>query len=102
MKKGLIIGLIAGAAAVAGAAVFLRKRHECDCCDDDFDDDELACDDCCGDCCECDDEEDEANEIPAEKADESVIVTDACACGATEEEALNNIEDKPESGSEDL
>ena len=92
MKKGLIIGLIAAVAAIAAAAVFVRKRHEC----------ELACDDCCGDCCECDDEEDKANEIPAEKADESVIVTDACACGATEEEALNNIEDKPESGSEDL
>lgn len=92
MKKGLIIGLIAGAAAVTAAAIFRKKKSDCYCCDDEFDD-EFDCD-CC-DCCDCDDE---CNEIPADKTEEGVIVTDACvAYGNSEEEALNAIEDEVES-----
>lgn len=91
MKKGLIFGLIAGAAAAAAAVVYCkRKQDECYCCDD-----ELDCDSCCGDCCDCDDD---YNEIPAEKSDESVIVTDSCvAYGNSEEEALDALDDEVES-----
>ncbi len=93
MKKGLIFGLIAGAAAVAAAAIYCKKKQEnCYYCDDDID-----CDSCCGgDCCDCDED---YNEIPAEKSDESVIVTDAVhvAGPASEEEALDALEDEVES-----
>ncbi len=37
------------------------------------------------------------NDIPAEKAEESVIITDACACGCSEEEILDKVEDTVES-----
>ncbi|MGN1480898.1 hypothetical protein [Porcipelethomonas sp.] len=94
MKKGLIIGLIAGAAAAVAATVFVKKKKEYDYCDDS----DLACDDCCGDCCDCDDDDDDSvNEIPADKTEESVIITDACACGASEEEVLDKVEDTVES-----
>lgn len=94
MKKGIIFGLIAGAAAVAAAVIYKKKKDEYCCCDD-IDAEELACDDCCGDCCDYDD--DDANDIPAEKAEESVIITDACACGCSEEEILDKVEDTVES-----
>lgn len=97
MKKGLIIGIIAGAAAAVAATVFVKKKKEYDYYNGDIDDNELSCDDCCGDCCECDDDEDSVNEIPADKTEESVIITDACACGGSEEEALDKIEDAVES-----
>lgn len=77
MKKGLILGLIAGAAAAGAAALIYSKKKNEYCCCDDLEDEDLACDDCCGDCCDCDED---INDIPAEKAEESVIITDACAC----------------------
>ena len=93
MKKGLIIGLIAGAAAVTAAAIFRKKKNGCYCCDEEFDE-EFDCD-CCSDCCDCDDN---CNEIPADKTEEGVIVTDACvAYGNSEEEALDALDDEVES-----
>lgn len=67
MKKGLLFGLLAGAAAVGAAAFFYKKKQEefCDCDDDDIDA-EFECDSCC--CDECDDEDLDN--------DESVIETD--------------------------
>lgn len=90
MKKGLFFGLLAGAAAAAAAVIYCKKKNEgCYCEDSDFD-----CDNCC-DCCDCDDD---YNEIPAEKTDESVIVTDSCVAYAnSEEEALDALEDEVES-----
>lgn len=79
MKKGLILGLIAGAAAAGAAALIYSKKKNEYCCCDDLEDEDLACDDCCGDCCDCDED---INDIPAEKAEESVIITDACAMPA--------------------
>ena len=91
MKKGLIIGLVAGAAAAVGAALYFKKKNEEYCyCDDEFDDD-FDCD-CCGECCDCDDE---CTEIPADKAEDSVIMTDACvACGNTEAEAMAALDEE--------
>ena len=75
MKKGLILGLIAGAAAAGAAAlIYSKKKNEY--------------------CCDCDED---INDIPAEKAEESVIITDACACGCSEEEILDKVEDTVES-----
>ena len=54
MKKGLILGLIAGAAAAGAAALIYSKKKNEYCCCDDLEDEDLACDDCCGDCCDCD------------------------------------------------
>ena len=94
MKKGLILGLIAGAPAAGAAALIYSKKKNEYCCCDDLEDEDLACDDCCGDCCDCDED---INDIPAEKAEESVIITDACACGCSEEEILDKVEDTVES-----
>lgn len=91
MNKGLVFGLIAGAAATAAAAaavLYVKKKNEYCCCDD-FDD-ELSCDECC-DCCDCEDD----CEIPAEKAEETVVAADACAC--SEEELLDNVTESVES-----
>ncbi len=98
MKKGLVLGLLAGAAATAAAVIYLKKKNECCCYDDDFDAD-LECDSCCGDCCDCEDDCDcDCTDIPAEKAEESVITPDACAaCGCSEEEALDSIVEPVES-----
>ncbi|MBE6844206.1 MAG: hypothetical protein E7508_00640 [Ruminococcus sp.] len=95
MKKGLILGLVAGAAAAAAAVLFIKKKQD-EYCYYDEDMDDLDCD-CCSDCCDCGDEC-SCDEIPADKAEESMIMTDACvACGASEEEALAAIEDEVES-----
>ena len=74
MKKGLLFGLLAGAAAVGAAAFFYKKKQEefCDCDDDDIDA-EFECDSCC--CDECDDDEEFDN-------DESVIATDNVAANS--------------------
>ncbi|MGN0614563.1 MAG: hypothetical protein ACI4JB_11790 [Porcipelethomonas sp.] len=86
MKKGLLLGIAAGVAAVAGAVLYFKKKQDECCCDDDDMNADLECDSCCGDCCDYDD----TNGIPAEKAEESMIVTDACvACASTEDEALS-------------
>ncbi len=100
MSKGLILGLIAGAAAATAAAVYFKKKQdEYRYYDEEDVNADFECDSCCGECCECGDDCDcECTEIPAEKAEESVIVTDACvACGNSEEEALAAIEDEVES-----
>lgn len=95
MKKGLILGIAAGVAATAAAVFFLKKKQNDYYYEDEFDDD-LDCD-CCGECCDCTDEC-ESEAIPADKAEESMIMTDACvACAATEEEALAAIDDEVES-----
>lgn len=101
MKKGLILGFIAGAAASAAAALFLKKKHEEYCYYDDEEmDDDFGCESCCGEHCECEDDCDcgddcSCTDIPAEKADESVIVTDACvACGDSEDEAMAAVKDE--------
>lgn len=95
MKKGLILGLIAGAAATAAAVIYLKKKMpSIPYYEDEFDDEDYDCDCCCecGDDCSCGDE------IPASKAEESMIVTDACiASGISEEEALDALEDEVES-----
>lgn len=100
MKKGLIFGIIAGTLAAGAAAVYLKKKNKDMCCyDDDYDDTDadFECDSCCGECCECDDDCD-CTDIPAEKAEESVIITDTCeACGCSEEESLDSVEDEVES-----
>lgn len=95
MKKGLILGIAAGVAATAAAVIYFKKKQADYYYEEDFDDD-LDCD-CCGECCDCDDDDD-CKSIPADKAEESMIMTDSCvACGATEEEALAAIEDEVES-----
>ena len=107
MKKGLILGFIAGAAATAATALFLKKKHEEYCYYDEEEmNDDFGCDSCCGERCDCEDDCDcddncdcsddcSCTDIPAEKADESVIVTDACvACGDSEDEALAAVKDE--------
>lgn len=97
MSKGLVFGLIAGAAAVtAAAAIYFKKKNNdlCCCDDDDFDENELDCEYCSDDdCCNCDEK---CTEIPAEKAEDSgVIVTDTVvAFGNTAEEALDSLDSK--------
>jgi len=95
MKKGVVIGIIAGVAVTAAAVIYLKKKMpSLPYYEDDVDDDDYDCDCCCehGNDCGCDEE------IPANKAEESMIVTDACvACGASEEEALDALEDEVES-----
>ncbi len=96
MKKGLILGLLAGVAATTAAVIYLKKKNNYCYYDDDMEAD-LECDSCCGDCCDCDNDC-ECSEIPVEKAEESVMSTDACiACGCSEEEALDTIVETPES-----
>ena len=56
---------------------------------------------CCGCCCGCDDDyredcdNDDFNDIPADKAEDVGVVSDACAC--TEEEIFDKAEDAVES-----
>jgi hypothetical protein len=97
MKKGLILGFVAGAAAaVAGVLYLKKKQNEYSYCDEEMDE-AFECD-CCSECCDCEDDCNCGEAIPAEKAEESMIVTDACvACAATEEEALAAVEDEVES-----
>lgn len=85
MKKGLILGLIAGAAAATAAAIIYKKKQEEYCNYDDDIDAEFECDSCCCDDC-CDDCYDD---IPEEKAADSSIVTDNCtasSAGSTADE----------------
>ena len=97
MKKGLILGLAAGAAAATAAILYFKKKKEDYYYDEEFDDEDYDCD-CCGCDCDCDDDCECGEAIPAEKAEESMIVTDACvACAASEEEALDTLEDEVES-----
>lgn len=92
MKKGLIFGIIAAGAAAAAALIYKSSKNKQCGCEDDIAEN---CDDCC---CGCDDDccDDEICEIPAEKAEDTGIVTDACACGC-EEEDLDKAEDVVES-----
>ena len=86
MKKGLILGLLAAGAAAAAAVIYKSSKNKscgCDAIDAD-------CDDCC---CGCDDDyredcdNDDFNDIPADKAEDVGVVSDACAC--TEEEIFD-------------
>ncbi len=75
MKKGLIIGLLAGAAAAAaGVFYYKKKQEEYNEYDEDIENDfEYDGDDCC--CCECNED---ADEMPAEKPADGSIETDHC------------------------
>ena len=81
--------------AAAAAAVIYKssKNKSCGCDAVDAD-----CDDCC---CGCDDDyredcdNDDFNDIPADKAEDVGVVSDACAC--TEEEIFDKAEDAVES-----
>lgn len=94
MKKGLILGLLAAGAAAAAAVIYKSSKNKscgCDAIDAD-------CDDCCSGCDDdyredCDN--DDFNDIPADKAEDVGVVSDACAC--TEEEIFDKAEDAVES-----
>ncbi len=85
MKKLFVFGAIAAVAVAAAAIITKKRRDEAICSDDDFHSD--GCDLCCGDF-------DDADEIPAEKADEEPPAADCCC---SEEELLDKVEDKVES-----
>ena len=80
MKKGLILGLLAAGAAAAAAVIYKSSKNKSCGCDDDYRED-------------CDN--DDFNDIPADKAEDVGVVSDACAC--TEEEIFDKAEDAVES-----
>ena len=80
MKKGFWVSLLAGAAAIAAAAIavtaFVRKKSKAlsehlDYDPDDYFENDDECCDCCGedDCC-CSFEKDESVQIPLAKAED--------------------------------
>lgn len=94
MKKGLILGLLAAGAAAAAAVIYKSSKNKsCGCDTIDAD-----CEDCgcgCGEDYREDCDNDDFNDIPADKAEDIGIVSEACECA--EEEILDKTEDTVES-----
>ncbi|MCI7804676.1 MAG: hypothetical protein MR503_06340 [Oscillospiraceae bacterium] len=92
MKKGLIFGLTAVGIAAAAALIYKSVKNSKCCCEDDLDENYDGCCGCDDECCD----EYEICDIPAEKAEDTGVTADACACGCEEEE-LDKVEDVVES-----
>lgn len=94
MKKGFILGFLAAGAAAAAAVIYKSsKKKSCGCDTIDAD-----CEDCgcgCGEDYREDCDNDDFNDIPADKAEDIGIVSEACEC--SEEEILDKTEDTVES-----